>query len=1296
MPELDPAPTPASEMSGTGNATPPTPGPSFPIVAVGASAGGLEAFTHLLKHLPADTGMGFVFVQHLSPWHSSLLVSILARSTTMPVTEVQQDTPVEPNHIYVIPPNALMRISGRILELAPRSDERGAPRPIDYLFLSLADDCQALAIGVLLSGADADGANGLQAIREQGGIAIAQSEVSAKNPEMPRAAIAAGTVDLVLSPEEIGAELARIARHPDLPLESFSSEPAAPPETGIPLTHLFQLLRGATGIDFSGYKPGTLRRRIARRMLLKRRENFASWLSSLESDPAELLALSEDLLIHVTSFFRDPDAFEAFEKSILPQILKKTPDHKGSDNTPFRVWVPGCSTGQEVYSIAICLVEALSSGPARFLMQIPVQIFGTDLSEKAIATARGGIYSEREIAKLSPERQARFFVRCEGGLQIVKSIREMCVFARQNLLADPPFSRLHLISCRNVLIYLGQAMQHRIVATFHYALQSEGILWLGTSESLREFPELFTQIDKRHKFYATKHSRDRIANQIIGRGIHRDSAPPSAALVLEKELLLEKERTPAAPLERAVERLVLSEFGPAWVLVNENFEILSSMGDVGQYLQLPPGQATLSLPRLARDEIRGELTRLLNRARLSAGSETADTDRATATVLSREPQGAIAETRLQVRRITASARRAPSDPVQLAFLVIFLPAAYDPSRSRAALVDGFAAEFIQEPAPDAGKPGPRALERLRHELILSNQRLQAILIERDAANHELISANEEIQSSNEELQSINEELETSKEELQSSNEELNTVNDELQNRNQELVRLSDDLANLLSSTTIPILMLDNELRIRRVTPTAERLLNVRQSDVGRPIGDLRLPLSEKDLDSLIRRVIDTLAGEEVEVRDRDGKWHLLRVRPYRTGDNRIEGAVLTMIDIDQIRRARNAADAAREFAESLIDSVQTPLLVLQRDLRVRTANRAFLAAYGLRRAEVENHPLNALGESLKPSADSTTPGQWDSPDLIAALARLSRGESASEDLELEQDVPVSGRRILLVNARQVQQDGEFQILLAANDITAQRSAESIMRAEQERLRKNFQSTAKELEQAESALHGSEDALQRSREELRALTGSLLNAQDEERRRVSRELHDDVSQNMAKLQFDIETLEQSLPAERDAEKKRLLLIRDNAAQLSDDLKKIAYGLHPSTLDHLGLTVALRAYGREFSKRTGIRLKFDTANVPAQLPQPVASAFYRIAQEALRNVAKHAPDAQVVIQLDGDAAGLTLTITDDGPGFDPAAVRGKGGLGLVSMEERARLVHAAFHLKTQPGLGASITISAPLPE
>ena len=718
----------------------------FPLVGIGASAGGLEAFTRLLQHLPSDTGMAFAFIQHLSPQHPSMLASILSRATTMQVMEVQPKTLVRANCIYVIPPNTLMTVTGPRFDLGPRSEDRGAPRPIDHFFRSLANDRKTLAIGVILSGADSDGALGLQAIRSEGGIAIVQIEGSTKNPEMPRAAIAAGSVDLILSPEEIAEELARIGKHPALDGGGATDEHQ--------LQRIFTLLRAATQVDFKKYKPGTIRRRIARRMVLKRHGDLDTYISYLSSNPAEVAALCEDILINVTGFFRDPEAFDALADEILPRLLRGR-----SGDTPLRVWVPGCSTGEEAYSIAICLLESIS----KLGFPVPIQIFGTDLSDRAIRTARNATYPEASISKLTPERQARFFTRVENGYQVVKPVRDLIVFARQNLLADPPFSRLDLISCRNVLIYLASSSQRHVVATFHYALQPEGYLMLGRSESLVGFPELFAFPDKQHKFYSKKAAGTYAGLDLVHRGFALEEP---GSIVSPRT---GSRRSSDADLEKAAERIVLSEYAPAWIIVNENLELIHSRGDTSPYLQFPTGRPTFSVLKIARETVRGELRKLLAKAK-AAGSV-------------KESSGVRVKEGGRIRNVQLEVRRIPQpDTAGGCFVVLFSACGSDAA-----------------PAGPHSDPNSSTadIESLSEELALTSQRLQSIIDERDAANQDLTTANEEIQSSNQELQSINEELETSKEELQSTNEELNTVNEELHNRNSELSALSDDLANLL-------------------------------------------------------------------------------------------------------------------------------------------------------------------------------------------------------------------------------------------------------------------------------------------------------------------------------------------------------------------------------------------------------------------------------------------------------------------------------------------------------------------
>jgi PAS domain S-box-containing protein len=1123
----------AREPAGTGGHGIPAPA-FFPVVGIGGSAGGLDAFTRLLQGLATDTGMAFVFVQHLAAQHASLLTSLLSQATAMPVGEVQDGVALKPNHIYVIPPNTLMSVVDGRLNLEPRSRERGAARPIDHFFRSLAFDRKTLAIGVLLSGSDSDGAMGLQAIRAEGGIAIVQTEDSAKFPDMPRNAVAAGAIDLVLSPEEIAIALGSTLREA---MGSVKSTVAATGDANADefrAGRILELLRTATGADFRGYKRATVLRRIARRMMLRRHTSWEAYASDLSSDPSELLALHEDILIGVTEFFRDPETFVALQNNILRRLVRERPP-----DAALRVWVPGCSTGQEAYSVAICVMEVAAEQPAH----VPVQIFGTDLSDRAITIARAGVFPECQISTLSPERQSRFFVQTDQGYRIIKPVREMCVFARQNLLADPPFAHLDLISCRNVLIYLEPSLQRRAVSTFHFALRPEGYLVVGHSEGMGELSELFSVIDQQHKFYKKRNGHIAATAEWSPTRLVESTRPVPVPLTGSA-------RSSDLELQKAAERVVLSEYGPAWVVLNERLEIIHSGGDTTAYLQLPPGRATFALLKMVRNSVRSELRKLLAKA-ASDGASTQST------VVDEKRNGEIGRIQLAVRRLDDRKTHATG------FLVLFLATA-DSSGSRA------------DTGSNCPEPNPVEVERLTQELALTRQRLEAIINEREVVNQDLTTANEEIQSSNEELQSINEELETSKEELQSANEELNTMNEEL-------------------------------------------------------------------------------------------------------------------------RRAELAASASREFAESVVESLRTPVVVLRSDLRVRTANRAFCEAYGLQHTEIQNQPFHRIGD-----------GQWNLPELRSAFERLSADHTPIENLELEQEFINAGKRTVSINARPIAADGEHQILVAVDDITAHRRAEEILLHQQRRLQHSIEVGAAELERtaktlhsesmsrsrAESVLHETEAALIHSREELRALAASLLHTQDEERRRVSRELHDDLSQRIAKLQFDVEMLEQQLPSKLRKFKDRLLALRDEVGGLSNDVRRIAYQLHPSTLDHLGLSVAFRSFTRDFAEREGLDIEFTARKVPKRISPAVASSLYRVLQEALRNVAKHAGKTAVTVALTGGSKDLCLTVQDHGTGFDAAAVRDKGGLGLISMQERVRLVRGEFSLKAQPGRGVVLTVRVPL--
>jgi len=845
----------------------------FPIVGVGASAGGLEAFTQLLKTLGSGTEMAYVLVQHLDPSHESVLTDLLARATEMPVRQVTDATPVEPNHVYVIPPNVDMTISLGILRLTPRTETRGHHMPIDRFLRSLAEDQRSNAIGIILSGTASDGTLGLTAIKAEGGITFAQDEKSAKFDGMPQNAIAAGCVDFVLPPDAIGRELARIRAHPYLAPSSSSRTAELVPDGDPRLKDILHLLRTANEVDFSDYKPATVKRRILRRMALQRIGKLKEYVQFLRHHPSEVEALYEDILIKVTSFFRDPDAFEALKTEVFPSILK----HR-SPVEPIRIWVPGCSTGEETYSQAIALLEFLRNRRA----DIPFQLFGTDLGQGSIEKARAGIYPQSIAADVSSERLRRFFVKVEGGYRINKMIRDVCVFARQNLLQDPPFSRIDVISCRNVLIYLGPVLQKRIMPIFHYALRPRGFLMLGGAEGvIGTASDLFELMDRKHKIYCRKSTAS---------GLHFDFAASrysfeAGNIASGKETQQREGGVHLTDLHKEADRLLLTKYSPVAVVINDDMEVLESRGHVGLYLELAPGRASFNVLKMAREGLLFDLQSAINEAKKEKEGVPVRKEN-----VQIERNGEVKDVNLEItafKVVSGSGRH---------FLIMF-----EDSRSagKGELAETMAAEAKLGKGGKEKRSGQSS--NLKQELAATKRYLHSIVEDKEASNEELQAANEEILSSNEELQSTNEELQTAKEELESTNEELHTVNEELHNRNFELTEANTDLVNLLSSVNIAMVMLGRDLRIRRVTPGGGKRFGFLLTDVGRPITNIRPNIDVPDLEQMISEVINTVSVKERDVQDREGHWYSLRILPYKTLEDTIEGAVLTLVDINDLK-----------------------------------------------------------------------------------------------------------------------------------------------------------------------------------------------------------------------------------------------------------------------------------------------------------------------------------------------------------------------------------------------------------
>ena len=875
------------------------------MVGIGASAGGLEAFRELLEALPNDTGMAFVLVSHLSKTYKSMLSELLSKATRMPVAEARGQTPLLPNHIYVIPPNTTLAMEDGSLVTQPIRDESRHGLVIDAFFRSLAEHRKSQAIGVVLSGTGTDGTLGLGAIKAEGGIAFAQDQQSAKFPDMPRSAsIQFGAADFVLPPAQIAAELARIASHPYLQRAQGEENEANAQETQ--LANIFRWVKRSSGVDFSQYKPSTLRRRILRRMVLNKMETMGSYLKRLETDPSEVEALYRDLLINVTSFFRDPETFEYLKSDVIPDLVK----HRHGD-LPIRVWVPGCATGEEAYSIAILLLECLQSSGAP-----PVQIFASDISKEAIQIARDGRYPENIAADVSAERLQKYFVKTEGSYQISKQVRDLCIFAVQDVTHDPPFSRVDLISCRNLLIYLGVPLQKRVLAAFHYALNPEGYLLLGSSESVEAGSEAFRQIDKKHKIYSRLLTSSRPALEF------RPAEVANDPVLLRRQSLISQ---PDVDLGREADRIVLSRYSPPGVLVNSSFDILQFRGRTAPFLEQPSGHATLNLLKMAREGLAIDLRAVLHQAKKAAGPIRKTGVRV-------QSDSGVTEVTLEVTPVIDKfASGIVKNPC---YLVMF-----DTASPRKAAAEGRAAKGKRK----AGSGAERELAALRGELAGTQNDLRSIIEEQEATNEELQSANEEILSSNEELQSTNEELETAKEELQATNEELITVNEELQNRNVELAKVNSDLTNLIESVDVVFVMLDRDLRIRRFTSAAQKVLNLIPSDVGRPIGDIKPNIQVADLPALIRDSILKLHDYGQNVQDSAGRSYAMKIRPSKMPDGKIEGAILTLTDIEALLRSQENRQSLETSLRSLLKQPPDLLLAVSPEGQPLFVSHAVLA-----------------------------------------------------------------------------------------------------------------------------------------------------------------------------------------------------------------------------------------------------------------------------------------------------------------------------------------------------------------
>ncbi|HEX8558393.1 MAG TPA: chemotaxis protein CheB [Pyrinomonadaceae bacterium] len=1224
-------------------------GDGFMVVGLGASAGGVRAFKEFFANVPERSGMAYVVILHLSPEHESRLAEVLQADTLMPVTQVREDVRVEPDRVYVIPPNKSLRMSDGLLTLSDVTSEEERRAPVDIFFRTLADAHGPRAACVVLSGTGADGSMGLKRVKEHGGAAVAQEPAEADYSDMPRNAIATGLVDYVLPAAEMPARLMAYrdtlklveARAPD------AEEPAAGRDRGEApaLSAILGHLRLRTGHDFTNYKRPTVRRRIDRRISVTQATDITEYARLMRERPSEAHALLKDLLISVTNFFRDRAAFEALERDVIPRLFEE----KGAGDH-VRVWVAGCATGEEAYSVAMLLTEhaeTLASPPA-------IQVFASDLDERAIGVARAGFYTLNDAADVSPERLRRFFARTGDGYSVRRELRELVLFASHNLLKDPPFSHLDLVTCRNLLIYLNRAGQDKAMGVFHFALNPGGYLFLGGSETAADHAGLFVTVNKEAHIFRSRAAVSRVAPQLFA-----DAAPRRAALPPEAPEAARGERRAHGRVSYLdLHQWLLEAYAPPSALVNADYEIVHLSDSAGRFLVLPGGEPSHNLLTVVRPELRLELRSALFHAAQRGTAAKAP------------PVAVRVGDRFETVRPVVRPVTGVDDTANGFFLVLFeTPAG--------------------APAPAAGVEVVTAVEpaarQLEEELLRLKSQLRSTVEQYEVQHEELRASNEELQAMNEELRSTAEELETSKEEFQSLNEELTTVNQELKNKIEEMGQLNNDLQNLIGSTDFATVFLDRSMRVKLFTPRARELFNFIPSDVGRPISDITGQVAYSDLADDVERVYEDLTTVERELRTAAGRYYVARVAPYRTAEDVINGVVLTFTDVTERKEAREQALRSESRLRRILDSAED-YAIFSQDAAGRI-NGWFAGAertFGFTAEE-------ALGSH---AAIIFTPEDRARgvPGEEMRVAR-EQGRAADERWHVRKDGSRFYASGVLAPLGDAPDSGFVKI---ARDLTEQQRAGEELRAARDELERRVVSRTEELSGTVEAMLAEVKERRAAEEQARTLVGQLVTAQEDERRRISRDLHDQLGQQLTALRLGLDALKERCG--QDAGLCGVIEeLQERAARLDEEVDFLAWEMRPTALDDLGLEAALANYVEEWSRHCHIPAEFQSAaGADGRLTPEVETCLYRIAQEALNNVYKHAQAARVSVILERRGPDVLLVVEDDGVGFveaDAGRWEGGRGLGLVGMRERAALLGGSVEFESEPGRGTAIFARVP---
>lgn len=1342
-------------------------GENFLLVGIGASAGGVGALRSFFANVPAHTGMAYVVILHLSPDHDSQLAEVLQSVSLLPVTKVEQRVRVEPDHVYVIPPNKSLEVKDEDIDVLDVTSNEVRRAPIDIFFRTLAQSHGPRAVSVVLSGTGANGSMGMKHVKEMGGLCIVQDPLEAEYDDMPRHSLATGLVDYILRVAQIPAQI--IAYREQLKRVGIPNPPPDLNEDELDaLRNVLSQLRVRTGHDFWNYKRPTVLRRIARRISIHELPDLAAYSHFMHENPAEATALLKDLLISVTNFFRDPKAFEALEREIIPKLF----EGKGADDQ-VRVWVAGCATGEEAYSVTMLLSEYAAN--RAFAPQI--QVFATDIDEDAIAVARDGFYTVSDTADVPPEYLSRHFIQEGRGYRVGREIRERVLFAVHNMIKDPPFAHLDLATCRNFLIYLNRTAQRRAMEVLHFALNPGGYLMLGASESVDGAGDLFSVIDKEHRIYQGRAVETRLVFPV-----------PDVGIVTRLGKLPERRRAPdlqsaQRPTYAHLHQRLLERYAPPSIVVNEDYDILHISENAGKLLQIPGGELSSNLLTLVRPELRLELRAAL----FQAATKKTDVESNGIRVVVDEETKSV---KVRVRPVLNDEDKARG------FFLVLLEDANEPTPN-------------DQPKLVVKHSDEPLVRQLEEELVEVKTQLRATLEHHELQREELRASNEELQAMNEEMRSAVEELETSKEELQSINEELTAVNQQLKVKIDELAHANDDLKNLMNSTSIGTVFLNRELRVQLFTPRVRDIFNLIPADVGRGISDITSKLEDDRLIEYAERVLERLQPLERTVRTKDGLAFLMHISPYRTTDNQIDGVVLAFTDITERYRAE-------EQFRRAIEAAPIPVIMHAEDGEVLEISKAWTSLTGYSITDVPT--LDAwLTQAYGEGAD----------EVRQHMRELIKEQRSTLKVEL----PVRTRNgelrywIFSASSPGTLRDGRRYFVGMAVDITERKSAEAFFRESDERLRlmmdsvedyaimmldaegriemwnsgaervfgftaeevigqlgaiiftledRRRQMPLKEMEKARdngraaderwhvrkdgsrfymsgvlSALHNAdgavigyvkigrdltqqrqtEDELRRANDELEArvrdrtfelakvneslreeiteriqtekdrvrLLRQTVRAQEDERRRIARDIHDQVGQQMTALRLNLAALEQVYRGDKKAREK-LEQTKTIAERLDSDVDFLAWKLRPAALDDIGLAEAMRSFVSQWSKHSDVEAKFHTSGLEKErLSAETATNLYRIMQEALNNTMKYAQARRVDVLLERRASQVVLIVEDDGVGFNPnkeASADGDKGMGLIGMRERAALVGGTLQIESKPKAGTTIFARVPI--